>query len=163
ASRKRVFVVEVHGGKCGFLASMAGLEAGASCVYTPEEGMTLEMQQRDVRRLCKRFAEQGERSAGRLVLRSEAASNTYDTPVLARIIQAEGGGAFDTRTSILGHLQQGGTPAPVDRMRAHRSAVHCVKWLEQHAWKCMSSHREKAPIAVHGIVASEMTATPVEH
>ncbi|KAI9354855.1 phosphofructokinase-domain-containing protein [Zopfochytrium polystomum] len=139
ASQMRVFVVEVHGGNCGYLAVLAGLAAGAMNVYIPEEGITLAQLQQDVQMLCSRFGREasasaqgkGQRSEGRVILRTESASaDTYTTDVIARILRTEGGGLYDSRTAVLGHLQQGGVPSPLDRVRASRLAVNCVDWIQ---------------------------------
>jgi len=49
SSSKRAFVVEVMGGKCGYLATLAGLGAGASKVYIPEKGITLDDLKDDIK------------------------------------------------------------------------------------------------------------------
>ncbi|KAJ3327069.1 6-phosphofructokinase, alpha subunit [Blyttiomyces sp. JEL0837] len=135
ASQKRVFVVEVQGGNCGYLAVVAGLASGATTVYIPEEGISIDQLQNDVRHLCRRYASEKldkGRGEGRVILRAEmASSETYTTEVVSAILRAEGKGFFDSRTSVLGHLQQGGVPSPLDRIRATRLAVNCVDWIEE--------------------------------
>jgi len=144
ASRKRVFVVEVQGGHCGYLAVVGGLAAGATCAYIPEEGITLDMLQRDIRHMIRRYREEdakGIPNEGRLILRNECASKTYTTDVISAILKEEGKGLFDSRTAVLGHLQQGGIPTPLDRIRAVRQAVKCVDWIEHKAFA--SINRQK--------------------
>jgi 6-phosphofructokinase 1 len=51
--------------------------------------------------------------------------------VISGILRAEGKGHFDSRTAVLGHLQQGGIPSPLDRIRATRLAVNCIDWIEK--------------------------------
>ncbi|KAJ3292218.1 6-phosphofructokinase, alpha subunit, partial [Borealophlyctis nickersoniae] len=137
ASRKRVFVVEVQGGNCGYLATVGGLISGATTVYIPEEGINISTLQADIQHLCRRYTAEDRRgipNEGRVILRSELVStDTYTTDVISRILRAEGKGLFDSRTAVLGHLQQGGVPSPLDRIRATRLAVNCVNWLEQTA------------------------------
>ncbi|KAJ1567668.1 6-phosphofructokinase, alpha subunit, partial [Cladochytrium tenue] len=134
ASQSRVFVVEVHGGNCGYLSVLAGLAAGATNVYIPEEGITLAQLQEDVQMVARKFESArlaGSRSEGQLILRTESASSdAFSTDVLAGILRSEGRGAFDSRTAVLGHLQQGGVPSPLDRIRATRLAVNCIDWIE---------------------------------
>ncbi|TPX64845.1 6-phosphofructokinase [Spizellomyces sp. 'palustris'] len=178
ASRKRVFVVEVQGGNCGYLATLGGLTTGATTVYIPEEGVNIDKLQSDIRHLCKRYTEEdrwGIRNEGRVILRSEMASSTYTTDVISNILRAEGNGLFDSRTAVLGHLQQGGVPSPLDRIRATHQAVNCVNWLE----KAVASAREalahlpvpgassvytKQPShsCIIGIVGADTVYTPVE-
>ncbi len=70
ASRNRVFVVETQGGKSGYIAVMGALAAGASLVYTPEEGIGLDTLRRDVRFLKTRYSlDVPGKSEGRLVIR----------------------------------------------------------------------------------------------
>ncbi|KAJ3127223.1 6-phosphofructokinase, alpha subunit, partial [Irineochytrium annulatum] len=144
ASQKRVFVVEVQGGNCGYLAVLAGLACGATNAYIPEEGISIDTLQRDIRHLCARYGADtariragdpttaGSLGEGRVILRSEYASaETYTTDSISSILRAEGRGVFDSRTAVLGHLQQGGVPSPLDRIRATRLAVDCVAWIER--------------------------------
>ncbi|KAF9116015.1 6-phosphofructokinase, alpha subunit [Mortierella sp. AM989] len=134
ASRKRVFVVEVHGGKSGFLAVMAGLAVGATSIYIPEEGINLARLQKDVRHLCRRYAEDAEsKSQGRIIIRSQDSSKTYTTDIVSAIIKEEGHQQFDSRTAILGHVQQGNSPSPMDRIRATRLAISAVNFLMRNA------------------------------
>ena len=62
--------VEVQGGRCGYVAVLAGLSVGALAVYTPEEGITLSMLATDIQSLKTSFAnDQGMNRAGKLILR----------------------------------------------------------------------------------------------
>ncbi|KAI9031220.1 phosphofructokinase-domain-containing protein [Hyaloraphidium curvatum] len=137
ASRKRVFVVEVQGGNCGYLATLGGLATGATNCYIPEEGVNLERLQNDVKHLIRRYSEEDELgipNEGRIILRNEGVSgSTYTTEVLSSIFHEEGRGLFDSRTATLGHVQQGGVPSPLDRIRATRMAVSCAEWVEANA------------------------------
>ncbi|KXS17418.1 6-phosphofructokinase [Gonapodya prolifera JEL478] len=141
ASRKRVFIVEVQGGECGYLATLGGLAAGATTSYIPEEGLNLARIQTDIQHLKRRYIEEDQRgiaNEGRVILRNEAVgAKTYTTEQLANIIRDEAKGLFDARTAVLGHLQQGGVPSPLDRCRAVRLAVNCVDWLERVAFESL--------------------------
>ncbi|KAF9352378.1 6-phosphofructokinase, alpha subunit [Mortierella sp. NVP85] len=177
ASRKRVFVVEVHGGKSGFLAVMSGLAVGATSVYIPEEGINLARLQKDVNHLCHRYAQDAEgKSQGRVFIRSEAASKTYTTDMVSTIIKEEGHQQFDSRTAILGHVQQGNSPSPLDRIRATRLAVSAIDFLEEHCGLSSTSsttsnvstsgpsvyNKDPDSIAVAGIHGSKVSFTSVE-
>ncbi len=136
ASRRRIFVVETQGGRSGYIATMAGLGIGATAVYTPEEGITIQMLARDINHLRATFAkDQGQTRAGKLILRNEHASGTYTTQVIADMIREESHGRFESRFAIPGHVQQGGTPSPMDRVRAVRLAVKCIQAIESYASK----------------------------
>ena len=134
ASRRRVFVVETQGGRSGYIATMGGLAIGALAVYTPEEGIDLNMIQRDIQHLRESFAtDAGHSRSGKLILNSEHSSTTYKTELIAAMIREESKGRFESRHAIPGHVQQGGVPSPGDRVRAVRLAVKCIQRLETYA------------------------------
>ncbi|KAJ7475810.1 phosphofructokinase domain-containing protein [Mycena latifolia] len=133
ASRNRVFVVETQGGKCGYIATMGALAVGACLVYTPEDGMNLDMLKRDVRFLKVRYKlDVKGKSEGRLVIRNELASSVYTTEVITKMFKEEGGSLFDSRSASLGHTLQGGIPSPMDRARAVRLSLKCMAFVERH-------------------------------
>ena len=125
---RRVFVVEVLGGECGYLALMSAMATGAERVYLNEEGVTLKDLQEDVALLREGF-QRGKRLG--LIIRSEGANRTYTTDFMCALLEEEGGDLFTVRQAILGHLQQGGDPTPFDRILATRLAAKCVTYLEE--------------------------------
>jgi 6-phosphofructokinase 1 len=127
---KRCFVVEVMGRKCGYLALMSGLSTGAERVYIHEEGVTLKDLEQDVIQLNDGFSH-GKRVG--LMIRDEEANTVYTTGFMCALFEEEGGGLFDVRQAILGHLQQGGNPSPFDRIQATRLATRCIDYLIQQA------------------------------
>ncbi|KAI0552306.1 phosphofructokinase-domain-containing protein [Xylaria curta] len=132
ATRRRVFVIETQGGRSGYIALLAGLSVGASAVYIPEEGISLQMLTADVMHLKDVFAkDKGQTRAGRLVLINEKASKTYNAKLIADIMREEAHNRFESRDSIPGHVQQGGVPSPMDRCRAVRLAIKCIQHLEK--------------------------------
>ena len=126
----RCFVVEVMGHDCGYLALMSGLATGAERVYLPEEGISLQDLESDVNDLRDGFAH-GKRLG--LVIRSEHADPVYTTGFIKALFGHEGGGQFDVREAILGHVQQGGDPSPFDRIQATRLASKSVEYLIEQA------------------------------
>ncbi|KAJ9479239.1 ATP-dependent 6-phosphofructokinase subunit alpha [Pseudozyma hubeiensis] len=140
ASRNRVFVVETQGGKCGYIAVMGALAAGAVLVYTPEVGIGLQQLGKDVAFLKRRFQlDVKGKSEGRLVIRNEKSSDVFTTEVITKILKEEGSSLFDSRSASLGHTLQGGVPSPLDRVRATRLALKCCEFLESEALKQRSS------------------------
>ncbi|KAJ2511995.1 6-phosphofructokinase, alpha subunit [Coemansia sp. RSA 2049] len=184
SNRRRVFVIEVQGGNCGFLAVMAGISGGSTTVYTPEEGVDLTRLQRDIAHLRSRYIKELGRSEGRVTLCNENASKTYSTDMIARIYDAESGGFYGARTAVLGHLQQGGTPSPLDRCRANTMAIESVNWLQAKCWDAMDVPNEdnvrlpadklkrkyfprvfdtsRDSVGLLGVIGSELRFTPVE-
>ena len=124
---QRVFVVEVMGRTCGYLALMSALATGAERVYLPEEGVTLRDLQNDVEMLIEGF-QHGKRLG--LMIRNEVANEIYDTRFVSDLFEEEGGDLFDVRQAILGHLQQGGDPSPFDRILASRFSLLCLEFIE---------------------------------
>lgn len=122
----RCFVVEVMGRYCGYLALMGGLATGAERVYLNEEGVSLADLKADLDHLVQGF-QRGKRLG--LVIRNEEANRTYTTPFMAALFEEEGGELFEVRQAILGHLQQGGSPTPFDRILATRLAKRCIRQL----------------------------------
>jgi 6-phosphofructokinase 1 len=163
ASRRRVFVVEVQGGRSGYVATLAGLSIGALAVYTPEEGINLKMLANDIDHLRQSFAsDQGQNRAGKLILRNEKASVTYTTQVISDIIREEANGRFESRTAVPGHFLQGGTPSPMDRVRAVRLAVRCVQFLEEKQMSAEALMADELTAAVIGIQGAHVVFSPME-
>jgi 6-phosphofructokinase 1 len=136
ASRRRVFVVETQGGASGYIATLAGLSIGAVAVYTPEEGINLNMLVEDIKFLKEQFAkDKGHTRSGKIILRNEKASKVYTTEFIADVIKEESNGKFDSRYAVPGHFQQGDIPSPMDRVRAVRFGVKSLQYLEAFAGK----------------------------
>jgi len=165
ATRRRVFVIETQGGRSGYVATLGGLGVGASAVYTPEEGLSLDMLAADVRHLKDVFAhDKGQSRAGRLILINEKASKVYNAKLIAEILRDEAHGRFESREGIPGHMQQGGVPSPMDRSRAVRLAIRCIQHLEK--WGKNAHNRVKSdPLSasVIGIKGASIVFTPMKH
>jgi 6-phosphofructokinase 1 len=125
---QRVFVVEVMGRYCGYLALMSAMATGAERVYMREDGLTAQDLMNDVNNLVAGF-KLGKRLG--LMIRSERANDIYTTPFICSLFEEEGRDLFDVRQSILGHLQQGGNPSPFDRIMASRLANESILFLEE--------------------------------
>ncbi|CAK7268963.1 6-phosphofructokinase, alpha subunit [Sporothrix epigloea] len=164
ATRRRVFVIETQGGRCGYIATVAGLGVGASAVYTPEEGVSLDMLAADVRHLKEVFAhDKGQSRAGRLILVNEKASSVYHAKLIADIIREEAHNRFESRDSIPGHVQQGGVPSAMDRCRATRLAIKCIEHLETFG-RNAHNRVKKDPLSasVIGIKGASVVFSPME-
>ena len=125
---RRVFVIEVMGHDCGYLALLSGLASGAERIYLPEEGITLDSLTSDIRTLAEGF-----RSGKRLglIIRGEGADMVYTTGFLTSLFEKEGGKLFDARQAILGHIQEGGDPSPFDRIHATSLTSRCIEFLAE--------------------------------
>jgi 6-phosphofructokinase 1 len=129
---RRVYVVEVMGRYCGYLALMSGMATGAERVYLHEEGITLADLQADLAYLRQGF-ERGKRLG--LVIRNENANQAYTTEFICALWGEEGRDLFDVRQAVLGHMQLGGDPTPFDRIQATRLAARCIDFLVEEADK----------------------------
>lgn len=123
---RRVFVVEVMGHSCGYLALMSGLATGAERVYINEQGVTLKDLATDIDTLNRGF-DAGKRLG--LFIRAENANAIYTTDFICSLFEEEGRSIFDVRPAVLGHLQQGGDPSPFDRIQASRLARLCLEFI----------------------------------
>jgi 6-phosphofructokinase 1 len=114
SSHQRTFVIEVMGRKCGYLALMGSLATGANFVLIPERPPGPDWQDR-MCRVLRAGREIGRRA--NIVLVAEGAQDDHGVPVTAEHIKAvlEARLGEDTRTTILGHVQRGGSPSAFDR------------------------------------------------
>ncbi|MCG6566392.1 6-phosphofructokinase [Tessaracoccus sp. ZS01] len=128
SASKRAFVVETMGRGCGFLPLVGGIAGGAEKAYLPETGLTLEQLATDVEALVDAF------ESGRsfyLAVMGEEASEHYTSDVVARLFEAEGKGLYSVRQAVIGHVQQGGSPTPFDRINATRLAYTAVSNVDE--------------------------------
>lgn len=130
---KRVYVVETMGGYCGYLATLAGLASGADAAYIFEEKFSINDIERDFENMSSKMADGVQRG---LILRNALASSNYTTDFIGKLFSEEGKDQFSTRTNILGHWQQGGTPTPFDRNMGIKMAAKSSKWMVDQLEKC---------------------------
>ena len=126
AASKRCFIAETMGRRCGYLTLMSALSSGAEYMYINEESPSLEQIAADADRMVASF------KSGRrlfLTLLNESASQYYDREFLADVFNAESEGIYDVRHQALGHMQQGGSPSPYDRLLATRLVARAFEQL----------------------------------
>ncbi len=119
SSHDRTFLIEVMGRRCGYLAITAAITAGAEAVLIPEVKYNLEEM---IDKIRQRYAAGKTRS---IVIVAEGVGSAYDFGKAFALI-----GGFDTRITVLGHLQRGGSPTHFDRMLATRLGMAAVKQLQ---------------------------------
>ncbi|XP_062892974.1 phosphofructokinase, muscle b [Mobula hypostoma] len=125
-TKRRVFVIETMGGYCGYLATMAGLAAGADAAYIFEEQFSIHDLQVNVEHLTEKMKTTVKRG---LVLRNEKANDHYSTDFIYNLYSEEGRGVFDCRKNVLGHMQQGGSPTPFDRNFGTKLGAKAILWF----------------------------------
>ena len=130
-SHNRVMVVEVMGRNTGWIAVMSGIAGGADVIVIPEQPISIDEACDDIRRRHERgkdfsivvvsegyelegLADEGEQDQfGHVRLSQRGVGDA-----LAREIEERTG--FETRVTVLGHVQRGGSPTPRDRVLATR-------------------------------------------
>ncbi|MFV0313645.1 MAG: 6-phosphofructokinase, partial [Anaerotignum sp.] len=115
---ERCSVVEVMGRDAGYIAVWCAMGGGAEDVMFPEARDTIDSQKVIQQILTNR-------SVGKLHNLIVVAEGVGGTQQLASDIQEITG--IQTRATILGHLQRGGSPTAVDRMHASMMGYHAVK------------------------------------
>ena len=164
ANRKRVFVIETMGGYCGYLATMAALAGGADAAYIFEEKFTIADIQRDASYLVGKFNDGLERG---LLLRNEKCNENLTTRFITELVSEEGKGVFICRESILGHLQQGESPSPYDRILGVQYAAQTVDFLQKHTQESLNS-RDKVraettdSACIMGLQGTKFQAIPLQ-
>lgn len=130
-SHERLYVIEVMGRNAGFIALDAGLAGGAECILIPE----LEY---DLDDICERIvAGQKRGKAHSIIVVAEGVGGSPQSGKLqgcdsiafqiGRYLQDKT--RFDTRITVLGHIQRGGTPTVSDRILATRLGAAAVDAL----------------------------------
>lgn len=138
-AHRRVFVVEVMGRHCGFLAMRAGIAAEADAILFGEEGTLGEEEL--VAKLTAVLARAFDPARNKKrVLIMKAEGVPVPTPVLVRRLQAyldAHAHEADVRETVLGHVVRGGNPSALDRVIAQRLGFATVLAAEQGAHDVM--------------------------
>ncbi|XP_045386718.1 ATP-dependent 6-phosphofructokinase, platelet type isoform X3 [Lemur catta] len=124
-SHQRTFVLEVMGRHCGYLALVSALACGADWVFLPESPP----EERWEEHLCLKLSENRARKKRlNIIIVAEGAIDMKNKPITSEevkqlVVRQLG---YDTRVTILGHVQRGGTPSAFDRILASRMGVAAV-------------------------------------
>ena len=137
-SHHRIMVVEVMGRHTGWIATLAGMAGGADCILIPERPMSIEEVAETIKkrhRTGKTFSivvvAEGFMPQGLDVKYEKEKTDDFDHIRLGGIGNLIGHKLeeltnIDTRVTILGHVQRGGTPTAYDRVLATRFGVKAV-------------------------------------
>jgi phosphofructokinase-like protein len=156
-SHNRVMVVEVMGRHTGWIAVMSGIAGGADVILIPEHPITVEDACSEITRRHARGKDFS------IVVVSEGYELTYASgeqrqvtqeadldafghvrlggvgDALAREIQERTG--YETRVTVLGHVQRGGSPTPRDRVLATRYGLKAADLVLSSSWGRMAALR----------------------
>ncbi len=122
-SHNRLFFVEVMGRNSGFIALKSGIAAGAIAIVLPEDEMSVD----ELVDTLKASEESGKSSSIVIVAEGSKSGGAYEIAKKVTEKYAE----YDTRVSVLGHLQRGGAPSCYDRVIASRMGVAAVEGILQ--------------------------------
>jgi ATP-dependent phosphofructokinase / diphosphate-dependent phosphofructokinase len=164
-SHNRVMVVEVMGRHTGWIAVMSGIAGGADVILIPEQPITVEEACDELRRRHDRGKDFS------IVVVSEGYEVTYSSgetrraeqglsasdefghvrlggvgDLLAREIEERTG--YETRVTVLGHVQRGGSPTPRDRVLATRYGLKAVDLVHEERFGQMTALRGDAIVSV---------------
>ncbi|MCX7885567.1 MAG: 6-phosphofructokinase [Caloramator sp.] len=117
-SHERVSIVEVMGRRCGDIALFTGLAGGAESIIIPEKEYNFD-------NLCRTIIEGKVRGkVHNLIVLAEGVGGAED---MAKKIEEVTG--IETRATVLGHIQRGGSPTAFDRILASRLGARAVELL----------------------------------
>jgi ATP-dependent phosphofructokinase / diphosphate-dependent phosphofructokinase len=153
-SHNRVMVVEVMGRHAGWIATHAGIAGGADAILVPERPFDIEQVVAHLRRRHERgrsfsivvVAEGATPRAGTLHTRADTATDAFGHARLGGIgvtleQEIERLTGFESRVTILGHVQRGGTPVAFDRVLATRFGVAAMDAVAAGRFGCMVAAR----------------------
>ena len=154
-SHNRVMVVEVMGRHTGWIAVMSGIAGGADVILIPEHPITVEDACAEITHRHARgkdFSivvvsegyELAYASGERRQVTQEAATDEFGHvrlggvgDALAREIEERTG--YETRVTVLGHVQRGGSPTPRDRVLATRYGLKAAELVLASSWGRMAA------------------------
>jgi len=122
SSHRRVFLVEVMGRACGYLAAHVGVASGAEAIVVPELPEDPETVAMEIHAACERG-----KSHAIVVVAEGARHNAEGLAQYFAQHQARLG--FDLRVCRLGHVQRGGAPGVTDRLLATRFGAAAVEQI----------------------------------
>src|SRR5215217_8078054 len=155
-SHNRVMVLEVMGRHTGWIAVMSGIAGGADVILIPEQPITVEQACAEIQRRHDRGKDfsivvvsegyeltydSGER---RQVAREAAATDQFGHVRLGGVghelgAEIEERTGYETRVTVLGHVQRGGSPTPRDRVLATRYGLNAADLVHERRFGRMAS------------------------
>jgi 6-phosphofructokinase 1 len=153
-SHNRVMVVEVMGRHAGWIATHAGIAGGADAILVPERPFDIDQVVSHIRRRHEHgrlfsivvVSEGAAPIAGTLEVRAGTSTDEFGHErlggigvTLEREIERRTG--YETRATILGHVQRGGTPVAFDRVLATRFGVAAMRAAEAESFGAMVALR----------------------
>lgn len=148
-SHDRCSVVEVMGRNAGYIALNTGIAVGALVTLIPEVPFDLD---RDVISKMKETQKTGKKHF--IIVVAEGAGKASD---IANEIQARTG--IDSRATVLGHVQRGGSPTLRDRVTASRMGYHAIELINKGIFNRVVATRAESIVDYDISVALSMYKT----
>jgi len=159
-SHNRIIVCEVMGRHAGWIATYAGIAGGADVVLIPEEKIDMEEVCKVIRKRHKKgktfsivvVSEGAQFKKGDMILQEEKLDSFGHVRLggignqLAEKIEEKTG--YETRVTVLGHIQRGGTPTAMDRVLGTRFGVMAMDLVDKKNFGKMVSLTGNKIIAV---------------
>jgi len=120
SSHERTYVIEVMGRDAGDIALWSGLCVGAESIFIPEAPNDID----DVIQRIERGNSRGKKHS--IIVVAEGVCSGME---IAKLLEEKAG--LETRVTVLGHLQRGGSPSAYDRMMASQMGARAVDLLIQ--------------------------------
>ena len=174
-SHNRILVVEVMGRNAGWIALHSGIAGGADVILIPEIPFDID----EVCRLIRRRHERGRYFS--IVVAAEGATpkagtmelvtgdvDEFGHPRLGGIGQRlereiEQRLGYETRTTVLGHIQRGGTPTAFDRVLATRLGLAAIDAAHEGRWGMMTAlHSTQIELVSLADAVAEVRRVPIE-
>lgn len=152
-SHNRVMIVEVMGRSAGWIAVTAGIAGGAEVVLAPEEPFDIDKVIKFLKHRHRAHANFSIVVVAEGAVPAEGTSMSYEAPVgqfgeivagaiTARVkAEIEQRTGFDTRVTVLGHVQRGGSPVPADRILGSRFGVAAIDAISRGETDVMTALR----------------------
>jgi phosphofructokinase-like protein len=175
-SHNRILVVEVMGRTAGWIALHSGVAGGADVILIPEIPFDIDEVCRLIRRRHERgryfsivvAAEGAAPEQGTMEVARENSSDEFGHPRLGGIGYAlekeiEEQTGFETRATVLGHIQRGGTPTAFDRVLATRLGLAAIDAAHDGSWGTMTAlHGNEIVLVSLADAVSEVRHVPIE-
>ncbi len=143
SAHDRLFFVEVMGRDAGFIALRSGISVGAEAILIPETTTYIEQ-------LIDKLNKEWKRKKSSLIIIVAEGDDSGGAFTIAQKVKKRFN-HYDTRVSVLGHIQRGGSPSAFDRVLASQLGYEATTAL-------MKGHRG----AMAGIINKQMILTPFE-
>lgn len=175
-SHHRIMIVEVMGHQAGWIALHSGVAGGGDIILIPEipyniDGIALKIAERHLKRRSFTIvvvAEGARPKSGEVVVQRIVRESADPVRlggvgfvVEERLEQITG---FETRTTVMGHLQRGGSPTPFDRVLATELGTRAVGMIEEEAFGQMVGVKGNVLVEVPlSVVAKGPKTVPLNH